>query len=59
MRGVKQAAMTEADPDDPLKDKYGDMELVQSKTEGTKKFSRVEDLSPDMNGQQASKWRQE
>ena len=51
MRGVKQAAMTQADPDDPLKEQYGDLELVQSKTVGTKAFIKVEDLSVAMKGQ--------
>lgn len=51
MRGVKQAAMTQADPDDPLKDQYGDLELVQSKTVATKTYVKVEDLSIDMKGQ--------
>lgn len=51
MRGVKQAAMTQPEADDPLKDNYGDMEMVQSKTSGTKTFTRVEDLEPSMKGQ--------
>mmetsp|Transcript_33492 Transcript_33492/g.99711 ORF Transcript_33492/g.99711 Transcript_33492/m.99711 type:complete len:564 (-) Transcript_33492:612-2303(-) len=52
MRGVKAATMTAADPDDPLKDSYGDEEMVQSKTHATKTFVRVEDLQPGMKGQQ-------
>ena len=51
MRGVKQAAMTQADPEDPLREQYGDLELVQSKTVGTKTYTRVEDLSAEMKGQ--------
>lgn len=51
MRGVKQAAMTQPEEDDPLKANYGDMEMIQSKTSNTKVFIRVEDLTPDMKGQ--------
>ncbi|GAX82774.1 hypothetical protein CEUSTIGMA_g10200.t1 [Chlamydomonas eustigma] len=51
LRGVKQAAMTTADPDDPLRDQYGDLELVQSKTSCTKSFVRVEDLNEALVGQ--------
>ena len=43
--------MTQADPEDPLKEQYGDMELVQSKTSATKQYTRVEDLSIEMKGQ--------
>ncbi len=43
--------MTSAEPDDPLKEQYGDLEMVQSKTSNTKSYTRVEDISPDMKGQ--------
>ncbi|KAG1671000.1 hypothetical protein FOA52_014242 [Chlamydomonas sp. UWO 241] len=52
MRGVKAAVMTAPEEGDPLADKYGDLELVQSKTCGTKTFMRVEELSAAMQGQQ-------
>lgn len=52
MRGVKQAAMTQPEADDPLKEMYGDLEMVQSKTSATKAFTRVEDLEPSLAGQQ-------
>ena len=45
MRGVKQSAMTQPEEDDPLKERYGDLEMVQSKTTATKVFTRVEDLT--------------
>lgn len=49
--------MTEADPEDPLKDNYGDDEMVQSKTLGTKTLTRVEALDKAMSGQQVrSAW---
>jgi hypothetical protein len=52
MRGVKAAVMTAPEEGDPLADKYGDLEMVQSKTSGTKTFVRVEELSAAMKGQQ-------
>jgi len=50
-RGVKQAAPTQADPDDPLQDHYGDVAMVQSATVTDRKWTKVEDLSPDIEGQ--------
>lgn len=44
--------MTQPEADDPLKEMYGDLEMVQSKTSATKAFTRVEDLEPSLAGQQ-------
>jgi hypothetical protein len=52
MRGVKQAAMTQPEPDDPLKDKYGDMQMVQSTSMCTKAFVKVHELDSSCKGQQ-------
>jgi aspartyl/asparaginyl-tRNA synthetase len=48
-RGVKQAAPTSADPDDPLREKYGDPALVQSAgpPQGSGRvWTSIEDLTP-------------
>jgi aspartyl-tRNA synthetase len=47
-RGVKQAAPTAADPDDPLKEKYGDPPLVQSRAVSGATWSRLADLTPEL-----------
>ena len=43
---AKMAALSAAaDVEDPLKDKYGDAEMVQSQTKSGRRWTRVEDLS--------------
>ena len=43
---AKMAALSAAaDAEDPLKDKYGDAEMVQSQTKSGRRWTRVEDLS--------------
>ncbi|GBF94596.1 aspartyl-tRNA synthetase [Raphidocelis subcapitata] len=49
-RGVKAAAMTQPDPEDPLAHKYGDPPMVQSTERTGREWTRVEDLSPEMEG---------
>jgi hypothetical protein len=60
-RGVKQAAITQPEPDDPVGHKYGDPPMVQSTEQTGRKWTRVEDLKPSMEGQtvraQAAGWR--
>jgi hypothetical protein len=51
MRGVKAAVMTQADPEDALRESYGDLEMVQSKTSNSKAYVRVEDLNEGMKGE--------
>ncbi|GAB4822582.1 hypothetical protein N2152v2_009628 [Parachlorella kessleri] len=51
-RGQKQAVSTQADPDDPLKDHYGDVELVQSQLVTDRKWTEVLQLTPELKGQQ-------
>lgn len=46
-RGQKQAVPTEADANDPLKDQYGDSELVQSQNKTKRTWTRVESLAKD------------
>lgn len=50
MRGVKQAVMTAPEPDDPLASKYGDLEMVQSKTFGTQTYTRIDKLDESLVG---------
>lgn len=50
-RGVKQAASTQPDPDDPLKERYGDGLMVQSREVSGKVYNRVEHLTPELAGQ--------
>ena len=54
-RGQKQAVSTEADANDPLKDQYGDSELVQSQDSTKRKWSRVESLNKDSKDTQVGK----
>lgn len=46
-RGQKQAVPTEADANDPLKDQYGDSELVQSQNKTRRTWTRVDTLAKD------------
>eukprot|EP00887_Chlorella_sp_A99_P003958 scaffold11.g3958.t1 len=50
-RGQKQAVSTEADPDDPLKDHYGDTALVQSAVVSGRAWTDVPALTPALAGQ--------
>jgi nondiscriminating aspartyl-tRNA synthetase len=50
MRGVKQAVMTAPEPDDPLASKYGDLEMVQSKSCGLQTFTRIDKLDESLVG---------
>lgn len=50
-RGQKQAAPTQADPNDPLKDHYGDSERVQSQIITGRKWTDVLQLSPQLKGE--------
>ena len=38
--------------DDPLKDKYGDLPLVQSQTQSGRKWTQIEDLTSSLENQQ-------
>ena len=49
---MKQAS-TYADPEDSLKDCYGDLPLVQSQGISGKKWQRVEAISPVLTGEKA------
>ncbi|KAL3148286.1 hypothetical protein ABBQ38_013752 [Trebouxia sp. C0009 RCD-2024] len=51
-RGQKQAAPTQPDENDPLKDQYGDAQLVQSQATTERKWTRVEALNKDLENQQ-------
>jgi hypothetical protein len=50
-RGVKQAAITQPEADDPVGHKYGDPPMVQSTEQTGRKWTKVEDLTPAMEGQ--------
>lgn len=56
-RGVKQAAPTQADPDDPCAANYGDYAMVQSTEISGRKWTKVEQLTPDLAGQKVKGWR--
>ncbi|BDA46327.1 Aspartate-tRNA ligase, cytoplasmic [Coccomyxa sp. Obi] len=47
----KAAAPTQPDPDDPLRDNYGDPPLVQSRVQTGEKYSQISELSPALSGQ--------
>lgn len=49
-RGVKQVS-TEADPNDPLKDQYGDLPMVQSQGISGRTWSRVDEINAGLKGQ--------
>ena len=51
-RGQKQAAPTQPDENDALKEQYGDAQLVQSQTTTERKWTRVETLNKDLEDQQ-------
>ena len=55
-RGVKQAAPTQADPDDPCAANYGDYPMVQSTEITQRKWTRVEQLTPALKGEKVG-WR--
>ncbi|PNW82442.1 hypothetical protein CHLRE_06g279150v5 [Chlamydomonas reinhardtii] len=50
-RGQKAAVMTQPDPEDPLKDKYGDYPMVQSQGQTTRKWTEVEQLEKELADQ--------
>lgn len=50
-RGVKQAAPTQPDPEDPCAAHYGDYPMVQSTQVTQRKWTRVEQLTPALQGQ--------
>lgn len=50
-RGQKQAAPTQPDENDPLKDKYGDAERIQSQQITKRKWTRVEALDKSAENQ--------
>jgi hypothetical protein len=49
---VKQTS-TEADPEDPLRECYGDLPLVQSQGISGKKWLRVEGINTALKGEKA------
>ncbi|KXZ44846.1 hypothetical protein GPECTOR_61g799 [Gonium pectorale] len=50
-RGVKAAIMTQPDPEDPLKDRYGDSPRVQSREQSGRVWTQVEALSKELSEQ--------
>lgn len=50
-RGVKQAAPTQPDPEDPCAANYGDYAMVQSTQITGRKWTKVEQLTPELAGQ--------
>lgn len=53
-RGKKTAAVTEADPNDPLASKYGDVPMVQSAEITDRKWTDVAALKPELDGTEVS-----
>ena len=51
-RGQKQAAPTQPDENDPLRDKYGDTQLIQSQSISKRTWTRVEALDKSLENQQ-------
>eukprot|EP00775_Hariotina_reticulata_P013281 gene13281-13412_t len=51
-RGVKQAAITQPDPDDPLGAKYGDYPMVQSTQITGRQWHKVDQLTPELEGKE-------
>ena len=51
-RGQKQSVSTEADANDPLKDQYGDSELIQSQQVTKRQWTRVEGLNSSLKDAQ-------
>ncbi|WIA17369.1 hypothetical protein OEZ85_014230 [Tetradesmus obliquus] len=51
-RGVKQAAPTQPDADDPCASQWGDYALVQSQEITGRKWTKVEQLTPELSGQE-------
>lgn len=51
-RGQKQAAPTQPDENDPLKEQYGDAQLVQSQTRTARAWTRVEALNKELENAQ-------
>lgn len=49
-RGVKQAAITQPEADDPLAHKYGDPPMVQSTEQTGRVWTRVDELTPALEG---------
>lgn len=48
---MKQAAPTQPDPEDPCAANYGDYAMVQSTEITQRKWTKVEQLTPDLAGQ--------
>lgn len=53
-RGKKTAAVTEADPDDPLASQYGDLPMVQSVEVTDKKWTAVSNLTTELENTEVS-----
>lgn len=51
-RGVKQAAPTQPDADDPCAASWGDYPMVQSTEITGRHWTRVEELTPEKQGQE-------
>jgi len=51
---VKQAAITQPEPDDPLAERYGDYPMVQSTQVTGRQWQRVEQLTPDLEGKEVT-----
>ena len=50
-RGVKQSAITQPEEGDPLGDRYGDPPMVQSTGQTGRKWTRIGELTPALDGQ--------
>ncbi|EFJ52967.1 hypothetical protein VOLCADRAFT_72624 [Volvox carteri f. nagariensis] len=50
-RGVKAAVMTQPDPEDPLREQYGDYPMVQSREQSSRVWTKVESLGKDLSEQ--------
>jgi len=50
-RGVKQAAPTQPDPEDPCAASYGDYTMVQSTEITQRKWTKVDQLTPALKGE--------
>lgn len=52
LRGQKQAVSNEANPSDPLRESYGDSELVQSVAVTEREWVDVSSLVPQLEGKE-------
>ena len=51
-QAARLAALTQSDPNDPLRQQYGDSPLIQSRSVTGRKWTAIDKLTPALEGQE-------